>query len=542
MSKITPDKNDLWMLPLGGCGSFGANATLYGHDGWWILVDCGTAFIEDRHLGIDMMLPDLSFIEERKDKLAAIIITHAHEDHIGALPYIWPRLRVPVFATPFAAEVIKRKCSEFEDARTINIKPLPTGTVLKFQGFEITALPICHSIVEPRALHIKTSAGNILHTGDWNDDQTPIIGHKTEEKTYANLGKLAAVVGDSTNAMVAGKSGTEAAMQPAFEEIFSGATGRVAVTMFSSNIGRIVSIAKAAKACGRHVAVVGRSLRSMVEAADNCGYLDDCPPILSDKDAADMPVHKQVFLIAGSQGEQRSALSRVSRDEHPFISMGQGDLVCFSARAIPGNDKRINEVINNLITRGVKVITPNDAPIHVSGHAYAQDITKFLGWTKPNTLMAVHGEMMQQDAHVQLAREAGIKNARAPQNGELWSIGEETPRKVTEVHHGFHYIENNRILDPDHGAIAERRKMGFNGAVFITVQKKDVIISPLGLIDDNDPDDQELLENLHDKLLDLVKGHKGSDGQLAETMRMHTRRFFDTELGYKPLTIVHLAD
>ncbi len=540
--KITPDKDDFWMLPLGGCGLFGANLTLYGHDGWWIMVDCGTAFVEERHLGIDMMLPDMSFIEERKEKLAAIIITHAHEDHIGALPYLWPRLKVPVFATPFAAEVIKRKCSEFEDARNINLKPLPTQTPIRLQGFEINALPLCHSIAEPRALHIKTAAGAILHTGDWNNDPSPVIGLRTEASTFSDLGPLLAVVGDSTNAMTPGKGGTEATMQPAFEQVFAGAKGRVAVTMFSSNIGRIISIAKAAQKCKRHVAVVGRSLKSMVEAAKTTGYMDDCPPLLSDKDAAEMPGNKMVYLVAGSQGEPNSSLSRIARDDHSFITLGQGDVACFSARSIPGNEKKINEVINNLIGRGVQVVTANDAPIHVSGHAFADDIKEFLHWTKPDAVMAVHGELMQQTAHAELARGEGVKHAITPQNGELWSLAEGAPKKITEVPHGFLYIENSRILDPDHGAIAERKKMGYNGAVFITVQGHDVIISPLGLMDENDEDDQQLLDTLHDHLRVLIKGHKGSEGHLAEAIRTTTRRFFDTELGYRPVTIVHVAD
>lgn len=540
--KQNPDKNDLWMLPLGGCGLFGANMTLYGHDGWWIMVDCGTAFVDDRHLGIDMMLPDISFVEERKDKLAAIVITHAHEDHIGALPYLWPRLKVPVFATPFAAEVIKRKCGEFADARNINIKPLPTGTSIRLQGFEITAQPICHSIAEPRALHIKTDAGALLHTGDWNNDLTPVIGQKNEQKAFSNLGPLKALVGDSTNAMTPGRGGTEAAMQPAFEEVFANARGRVAVTMFSSNIGRIISIAKAARKCNRHVAVVGRSLRAMVEAANTTGYMDDCPPLLNDKEAADMPGHKMVYIVAGSQGEPNSSLSRIARDDHAFISLTQGDVACFSARAIPGNEKKINEVINNLIGRGVSVITANDAPIHTSGHAYADDIKEFLDWTKPDAVMAVHGELMQQMAHVELAQGQGIKNAFAPQNGEMWALQGDAPKKIDEVQHGFLYIENSRILDPDHGAIFERKKMGYNGAVFVTIQKRDVIISPLGLMDDNDEDDQDLLDALHDHLRDLIKNHKGSEAHLADAVRTHTRRFFDTELGYRPLTVVHVAD
>lgn len=541
--KLTPDKNDFWMLPLGGCGLFGANMTLYGHGGWWIMVDCGTAFVDDRHLGIDMMLPDMSFIEERKDKLAAIIITHAHEDHIGALPYLWPRLKVPVFATPFATEVIKRKCSEFEDARNITLKPLPTGSNIRLQNFEITALPLCHSIAEPRGLHIKTPAGAVMHTGDWNNDQTPVIGHRTEASTFSNLGPLLAVVGDSTNAGTPGRGGTEAAMQPAFEEVFMNAKGRVAVTMFSSNIGRIISIAKAAQKAKRHVAVVGRSLRAMIDAANATGYMDECPPLLNDKEAADMPGHKMVYIVAGSQGEPNSSLSRIARNDHSFITLGQGDVACFSARSIPGNEKKINEVINNLISRGVHVITANDAPIHTSGHAYADDIKDFLSWTKPQSLLAVHGELMQQQAHVELAQGEGIANAIAPQNGQLWSLEDGvTPKKVTEVHHGFLYIENNRILDPDHGAIAERRKMGYNGAVFVTVQGGDVIVTPLGLIDDNDEDDQELLDALHNHLRDLIKGHKGSESHLAEAVRTHTRRFFDNELGYRPVTVVHVAD
>ncbi len=530
------------MLPLGGCGVFGANMTLYGHDGWWIAVDCGTAFADERHPGIDMMLPDISFIEERKEKLAAIIITHAHEDHIGGLPYLWPRLKAPVFATPFASEVIKRKCGEYEESRGIILKPLPTGTALKFHGFEITALPLSHSIPEPRALHIKTPVGAVLHTGDWNRDPSPLLGAKTEEKTFANLGPLRAVVGDSTNAIVPGDSGTESAMQPAFEEVFSGASGRVAVTMFSSNVGRMIAIAKAAKTVGRHVAVVGRSLKSMAEAARQCGYMNDCPPLLGDKEAADIKGSKMVYLVAGSQGEPRSALARIARDDHPFIDLGQGDLACFSARAIPGNEKKINEVINNLVARGVKILTANDAPIHVSGHAYADDIRALLSWTKPQSVMAVHGELMQQDAHVNVAKAAGVPYAYAPQNGEIWAFSDAEPRLVDTIEAGFQYIEANRVLDPHHGALSERKRISFNGSVFITVQGKEIIITPLGLTDDNDEDDQALMSELYELLKGVIKDHRGTEAHLAEAVRTRTRRFFDTELGFKPLTVVHMVN
>lgn len=529
------------MLPLGGCGVFGANMTLYGHDGWWIAVDCGTAFADERQPGIDMMLPDIRFIEERKSKLAAIIITHAHEDHIGGLPYIWPRLDVPVFATPFATEIIKRKCGEFDEARNIVIKPLPTGAALRIQGFTVTALPLSHSIPEPRALHIKTDAGAILHTGDWNMDKTPVLGATTNQETFGHLGPLKAMVGDSTNAMVPGNSNTEAAIEPAFEQIFAKAEKRVAVTMFSSNVGRLVAIAKAAERAGRHVAVVGRSLRTMIEAGSTCGYLEGCPPLLSDKDAADVKGSKIVYLVAGSQGEPRSALARIARDDHPFIELGQGDLVCFSARAIPGNEKKIGEVINNLIGRGVKVLTADDAPIHVSGHAYAGDIETMLDWTKPQSLIAVHGETMQQDAQVSLAKRKGIANAIAPVNGQLWALETGTPVLVDTVETGFQYVEERRVLDPDHAAVHERRKLSFNGAVFVTVTKGDVLITTVGLLDERDDDDLEILEDLRQQLIGLVRDGK-SHGRhnLNEALRTYTRRYFDTELGFKPLTVVHI--
>lgn len=541
--KLTPTAADFWMLPLGGCGVFGANMTLYGHDGWWIAVDCGTSFADERHPGIDMMLPDVAFIEERKKKLAAIIITHAHEDHIGGLPYIWPQLQCPVYATPFALEVIKRKCAEVEDARGIILKPLPTGSALKFQGFEVTALPLCHSIVEPRALHIKTPAGAILHTGDWNNDQSPVIGHKTEKSTFSNLGPLLSVVGDSTNAMVEGKSGTEASIEPAFEQIFSSAKGKVAVTMFSSNIGRLLSIAKAARKAGRHMVLAGRSLRSMAEAARTCGYLDDCPPLMTDKEAGEMRSDKVVYLVAGSQGEPRSALAKIARDDHPFIQLGQNDLVCFSARAIPGNEKKINEVINGLVAGGVKIMTANDGPIHVSGHAYADDIRQFLKWTKPQSVMAVHGELMMQDAHVSVAREAGVPHAFPPQNGEIWNLVGEKPRIVATVEAGYQYIEQSRLLAPDHRALSERRKMSFNGAVLVTLHGKSVTITPLGLVDDEDEMDMALMEELHGQLREVLRTeHKGSRHKMPEIIRTHVRRFFDVELGYKPITVVHTID
>lgn len=537
-----PQENDLWFLPLGGCGVFGANLNLYGHDGWWIMADAGTAFNEDRHLGIDMMIPDIDFIEARKDKLAAIVITHAHEDHIGALPYIWPRLRCPVFATPFAAEVIKRKCSEFDDCKDIVIKPLPTQSAITIQGFKITAIPVAHSIVEPRALHIETSAGNVMHTGDWNMDPTPVIGHQTSKENFGNLGPIRAVVGDSTNAPVAGRSGTESAVEPAFDEIFAGAKGKIAITMFSSNIGRIEAIAKAAQKVGRHVAVVGRSLDNMVKSARTCGYLHDCPQFLSAHDASDIAGKKMVYIIAGSQGEPRASLTRIAKNEHHLITLGQGDLVCYSARAIPGNDKKINEVMNHLTSRGVKILTSDEAPIHVSGHCYADDIKEFLSWVKPEILMAVHGELIHQEAHAELGLQSGVKHAMVPHNGQLWALREDGAHLLDEVEHGYQYIEEARLLYPDHAAINERKKLGFNGALFITVQGKEALVTALGLIDDEDEDDKSLMDDLGAMLVQMIMVHKGNESQLAEKLRTSARRFIDKELGYKPITIIHMAN
>ncbi len=537
-----PQKDDLWFLPLGGCGVFGANLNLYGHDGWWIMADAGTAFNEDRHLGIDMMVPDIDFIEARKDKLAAIVITHAHEDHIGALPYIWPRLRCPIFATPFAAEVIRRKCSEFDDCKDIVIKPLPTQSPITIQGFKVTAIPVAHSIVEPRALHIETSAGNVMHTGDWNMDPDPVIGHQTSKDNFGNLGKIRAVIGDSTNAPIAGRSGTESAVEPALDEIFAGAKGKIALTMFSSNIGRIEAIAKAAKKVNRHVCLIGMSLSNMVKSARACGYLNDCPAFLNAHEAKEIAGKKLVYIIAGSQGEARASLTRISKGEHHLVTLGQGDLVCYSARSIPGNEKKINEVMNSLTSRGVEILTSDEAPIHVSGHCYADDIKEFLSWVKPEILMAVHGELIHQEAHAQLALDVGVKHGMVPHNGQLWALRNDGAHLLDEVEHGYQYIEDARLLYPDHAAITERKKLGFNGALFITVQNRDVLITALGLVDDEDEDDGLMMKDLRNNLKDMIGVHKGNESQLAEKLRTSARRYIDKEIGYKPITIIHMAD
>jgi ribonuclease J len=551
VNKYKPTTDGITFLPLGGCGQFGANFNLYGYDGKWIAIDCGIAFADDTLPGVDILLPDPTFIENQKDNLTALIITHAHEDHIGAVARVWPRLKCPIYASPFAACVLKRKFSEYppqngkpeiiEFDRDINVEP-----------FDIQAIPVAHSIPEAFALSITTDTGTVLHSGDWNLDPKPVVGQATSEDDFKALGDkgILAYIGDSTNAPVDGFSASESEVEPSFAKLFKGCTGRIAVTLFSSNISRVIGIHRAATANGRKVCLAGRSLANMVDNARQCGYISDDMHFIDMNDAQNVSANKILYIVTGSQGEDRAALARISRGQHPRIKMSKGDSVFFSARTIPGNERGIIDMKNMLLEGGLNVIDPDNAGeiIHVSGHPRRGEIQKMLDWVRPKSLIAIHGEKLQQSAHA-----AMHDNAVSPINGQILLIKSDGSFQTEGyVESGLQVVDFDRIVDLDHAAVSQRRKLSCNGAVMVSLVYDlvdddilDLQTTTLGLFDMDHAKDKKHFEALEDHIdraiSKMSKKDRRDAKKLEEKMRSYAKRYFRELFNVRPLVEIHVT-
>jgi ribonuclease J len=375
---MSDSMGDLAFLPLGGTGEIGMNLNLYRCDGKFLAVDCGIGFGGAAHPEVDVMMPDPGYIAERAEKLVGLVITHAHEDHLGAVAWLWPQLRCPVYATPFAAAVLRRKLNEVQLLNKVKLHVVAPGAPMDLPPFKLQFLRVTHSIPEAQALVIETPHGLLLHTGDWKLDPNPLIGPPTNEAAFEALGArgVLAMICDSTNAMVEGHSGSEAEVRQTLTVLLRDLRGRVAMTCFASNVARLESAAIAAHEAGRSVALVGRSLRNIDAAARECGYLRDLPPFLTEDDIDDVPDDNLLMLVTGSQGEPRSALARIALDTHPRVALGQGDTVIFSSRMIPGNERAIGTVQDNLVRRGVHLMTDMDHLVHVSGHPARDELRR----------------------------------------------------------------------------------------------------------------------------------------------------------------------
>lgn len=549
-------KEELYFIPLGGAEQFGVNLNVYGYQGKWLVIDCGLGFADEKFPGVDILLPDPAFLEERKKDLLGLVITHAHEDHIGAVAHLWPRLRCPIYASPFTAAVLRRKLSENNQCRDAEVIEVSANETVTLKPFKVTFTPVTHSVPQTAALFIETDVGNIVHSGDWNLDPAPAIDKPTDPEPFINFGKkgVLAYIGDSTNAEVEGVSGSEHDVAQGLESVFRDCKGRIAVTMFASNIGRLRSICVASEAAGRQVALLGRSLHNMVAAANDCGYLKDVPPFVTEDDLGYLPDDKVVMVLTGSQGEARAQLARISRGEHQEISFKQGDTVIFSARPIPGNEREIIEVKNNLAASKVRVISPRETKhcIHVSGHPARDEITQMLQWVKPNTVIAVHGERTMLEAHAQLALDLQVPNAIVPNNGSVIRLYPSTPQVIDHVETGLLAVEPGRIIDAGHQAIVQRRKLQFSGTVHATLVMNargnlmaDPQISTVGLVDPDTKDGQkfedDIIGEIEDILADMTREELYDDKFVSEEMRIGIRRFVQHRLSIKPKATIHLV-
>ncbi len=539
----------LAFLPLGGTGEIGMNLNLYHFGGRWLAVDCGIGFGGAEYPEVDVMMPDPGFIAARRNELVGLVITHAHEDHIGAVAWLWPQLRCPVYATPFAAAVLRRKLAEVQLLGQVKLHVIPPGGSLDLAPFALRFLRVTHSIPEAQALAITTPAGLVLHTGDWKLDPDPQIGPPTDEAAFAALGEqgVLAMVCDSTNAMVEGHSGSELEVRRSLAALIRGLDGgRVAVTCFSSNIVRIESIALAAQQAGRSVAVAGRSLRNLVAAARECGYLSAIPELMSEDDAGLVPDDALLVIIGGSQGEPRSALARVALDTHPRIVLGEGDTVIFSSRVIPGNERAIGAVQDNLVRRGVHLMTDMDHLVHVSGHPARDELRRMYRLVRPRYAVPVHGEWRHLSAHAELAREAGAKPMLL-EDGDVLSLEPDRAAVVDSAPTGRLVLDGGRLVPLNGGVLAARRKMLFNGVVLGSVAIDEAgrlrgqpQVSAPGLIEPDDPESGRIAEDFAAALADLPLSLRKDDAALTDAARAALRRAFGRRWQKRPLVDVHL--
>ncbi|MBB2155911.1 ribonuclease J [Gluconacetobacter diazotrophicus] len=538
----------LAFLPLGGTGEIGMNLNLYRLGGTWLAVDCGIGFSGNDTPEAEILMPDPVFIVDRKADLAGLVITHAHEDHLGAVAHLWPRLGCPVYATPFAAAVLRRKLSEAHLQQQVKIHIIPPGGEFMVGPFDLRFIPVTHSVPEAQALVLRTPQGIVVHTGDWKFDPTPMVGPPTDIAAFEALGDegVLALVCDSTNVMTQGPSASEADVRRGMTDLIGSLQGRIAVTCFASNVARVETIAKAAQAAGRSVVIVGRSLRNLDVAARECGYLVDVPPFLSEQEANSLPDDEVVLIITGSQGEPRSALSRIASDSHPNISLGQGDTVIYSSRMIPGNEQAVMQVQDNLTRRGVRVLTDRDHLVHVSGHATGGDVRRLFDLVRPRFAVPVHGEWRHLTANAAIAREKGVSPILL-EDGDILNLAPGAVEVVDTVPTGRLVLDGGRLLPINGGVLAARRRMLFNGMVIgsFAVDDEGYLIgdpkvSAPGLLDPEDPETSRMTEEFGDALDEIPDELRRDDTTFREAAKTALRRALGRKLQKRPLVDVHL--
>lgn len=535
-------------LPLGGTGEIGMNLNLYCLDGTWLAVDCGIGFSGNDTPEAEVLMPDPTFIAERYKSLCGLVITHAHEDHLGAVAHLWPQLRCPIYATPFAAAVLRRKLGEAHLLSQVTIHTIHGDERFNVGPYDLQFIPVTHSVPEAKALILRLPQGIIVHTGDWKLDREPVVGPLTDLDAFEALGKegVLAMVCDSTNVLKSGESGTEGSVRDSMASLIKSLKGRVAITCFASNVARVDSIARAARAAGREVMIVGRSLRNLEVAARECGYLADIPQFLTEQDANSVSDDRIVMIITGSQGEPRSALSRIAVDAHPNISLGQGDTVIYSSRMIPGNEQAVMAVQDNLTRRGVTVLTDKDHLVHVSGHATSDDLRTLYGLVKPKYAVPVHGEWRHLTTHAALARDLDVE-AILLEDGDVLNLGPGPVEVVDTAPTGRLALDGGRLLPMTGGVLAARRKMLFNGMVLASFAVDDegfVIgepkISAPGLLEPSDPESLRVTEEFADAIDAIPDELRAEDDLFRDAAKTALRRALGRKLQKRPLVDVHL--
>ena len=549
--------SELVFVPLGGVGEIGMNFALYGfgpaNAREWIIVDCGVTFPDASLPGVDLVLPDTRFIESQLDRLHGIVITHAHEDHYGALHELWPRLGKPLWMSPFAAGLLEAKRQGEQDAPKIPVTIYRAGETFEIGPFRIEAIPVTHSIPEPLSLAITTPLGTVVHTGDWKLDPAPEIGPMTDEARFRAIGDagVVALVCDSTNALREGESPSEKEVGVGLRGVIEKAAGRVAVTTFSSNVGRVRSIAEAARDSGRQVLVLGRSLKRMINVASDLGYMEGITGFIAEEDYGFIPRENLVVICTGSQGEARAALAKLARDEMKTVALSPGDTVVFSSRTIPGNEKAILEIKNQLIDQGIRIIEDGDALVHVSGHPRRNELRKMYEWVRPRIGIPVHGEAAHLVAQGSLMAQSGIPEVAQVRNGDMIRLAPGAAEIIQKVPFGRIYKDGRLVGDDEAMGIRERRKLSFAGHVAVNVVlderyemagDPDIVAVGVAKVGGRGEDIEDLMLEAAVGAFDSIPRQRRKDLDLVqEAVRRAVRSTANEIWGKKPLVTVFVT-
>lgn len=549
--KLDQFRDELLFVPLGGSNEIGMNLNLYHYKGKWLMIDFGIGFADSAYLpGVDVVVPDTAFLQQIKHDIVGLILTHAHEDHVGAAPYLWDELECPVYTTPFTAAFLRAKLMSegLKGKGKAEIKEVQLGAQMQLGPFSVELVGLTHSIPEMQALAIGTEAGVILHTGDWKFDPDPLVGAVSDVASLQRYGEsgVLAMVCDSTNVFVEGRSGSEATVRENLIKEINGCEGRVFVTTFASNVARLETICEAAEATGRSIVLAGRSLWRITDAAKEAGYLRQYR-FVSDVEAKEIPRDHQLIICTGCQGEPMATLPKLVRGDHQTLRLLPSDTVIFSARMIPGNEKRINYVQNKLVRMGVEVITDRGDTIHVSGHPAREELAEMYSHLRPRIAVPVHGEARHIHEHAKFARSLQVPYAIEPFNGAVVRLSGDAPQIVGEVESGYVAIDGNCLLDIDSPVIRMRRRMQEAGIINVALavnqdyelMAKPSITAPGSL----DPeDDADLIGVLKEELETTLESLPASanDEKAKQAVRSTIRRIFKREIGKKPIIFVEL--
>lgn len=551
---LKQNKNDLLFLPLGGSNEIGMNFNMYHLDGKWIIVDCGGGFADDFLPGVDLVVADTTFVTQNKKDILGIILTHAHEDHVGGLGFMLQELSCPVYTTKFTANFIKGKLSEYSFDNKPQIIEVTPQSKIVLGPFDIEFVGLTHSAPEMQALMIRTSVGNVFHTGDWKFDHDPLIGNVNDEELLATLGKegILALVCDSTNVFTEEHSGSEGDLRKSLVELISACPKMVVVTTFASNLARVDTVIHAAAQAGRKVALCGRSMHKVFQAAQDSGYLLDVNNIIDDREIGRYKRNEVLVLATGCQGEPMAATAKMANKSHPTVRLAPGDTVMFSSKIIPGNDKKIFRMFNIFVRDGIEVITERDHFVHVSGHPSKPELKKMFDLLKPAIAVPVHGEPVHLHEHVRLAKSWGAKHAIEVENGLVVKLDPHEPKALGKVQSGYMAVDGNFLLPAESNVFKMRRQMRETGIVFANIALANngslataPVISAPGCLDERD--DRDILENISKDVTEAIKSvqkaHKNhaSNDQIITVVRNSIRRILKEENGKQPQILVYLS-
>jgi ribonuclease J len=540
--------NELLFLALGGSGEIGMNVNLYGTQGKWLMVDLGMTFADPTYPGVDLILPDLSFIEERKGDLVGIVLTHGHEDHIGAIPYLAADLGVPLYATPFTAALIAEKLKEEGLTEEVKVNIIEIGGDIRIGPFGIRFVPLAHSIPEGNALIVETPFGKVFHTGDWKLDEFPQIGNPADAAALTKVGDegILALVCDSTNVFQEEASGSEGSVRADLDRVIGEAEGRVLVTTFASNAARLRTLGNVARDTGRQVCVAGRSLDRILRVARSVGYLLDFPETIDFEEAMQLPRREVMIIATGGQGENRAALARIAFDQHK-LSLTEGDLVVFSSKQIPGNEIAIGRIQNELAAKGIRMITDRQANVHVSGHPGRPELAAMYKWIRPEIIVPVHGELRHMAEHDRFARAQGVPRGIVQKNGDLVRLAPDGPRKVGEERVGRLVLDGDVILPADGTTMNERRRISTAGVIGVAVPLDiagklagdvQVVLEGVPVEEDREAFIAEAVDAAEAAVRSIRGDH---EGRLHEAIRLAVRRCATDWTGKKPVVRVMIV-